>query len=57
MTPSSEPQSTPSATGRPRQRLDTLDRVRREAAGLYREGRDGVRPAGDVHHLTATLAR
>lgn len=37
-------------------RLDSPDRVRREAVRLYREGRDGSRAAGDVHHLAATLA-
>lgn len=42
---------------RPRQpRLDSVVRIRREAARLFREGRDGTRPAGDVHHLTASLA-
>lgn len=56
MTSPSDPQSIVSATLRPRQRLDSLDRVRREAVRLYREGRDGTRPAGDVHHLTASLA-
>jgi hypothetical protein len=39
-----------------RSRLDSLDRVRREAVRLYREGRDGARPTGDVHRLAATLA-
>ena len=41
---------------RVRVRLDTMDRVRREAVRLYREGRDGTRPPRDVHQLAATLA-
>lgn len=49
------PSPTP-ARARPRLRLDSVDRVRREIVKLYREGKDGTRPAGDVHHLTASLA-
>jgi hypothetical protein len=37
-------------------RLDSPARIRREAVRLYREGRDGIRPANDVHELAAALA-
>lgn len=41
---------------RSRQRLDTMDRVRRAAAQLFREGRDGLRDVSDVSKLVNVLA-
>ena len=40
----------------PRVRLDSLERVRREMARLYVEGKHGRRPAGDVSKLANVLA-
>jgi hypothetical protein len=42
-------------TRRSRVRLDTRDRVRREAARLYVDGRDGRRDPRDVSQLAAAL--
>jgi hypothetical protein len=39
-----------------RLRLDTIDRVRREMAKLYRDGRDGRRDTQDVSRLANVLA-
>jgi hypothetical protein len=41
---------------RPFLRLDTSDRIRREAVRLYRAGRDGKRDVADVSKLTNCLA-
>ena len=40
----------------PRVKLDTIDRVRRELARLYTEGRDGRRDVADVSKLASVLA-
>jgi hypothetical protein len=44
------------APRRCRLRLDTMDRVRRELARLYRDGRDGERDTQDVSRLANVLA-
>jgi hypothetical protein len=46
--------------GRPRLRLDSLDRIRRELTKIYRQGRDGERDVGDsskLAHILALVAR
>jgi hypothetical protein len=44
------------ATRRSRVRLDTRERVRREVARLYVDGRDGRRDPHDVSELASALA-
>jgi hypothetical protein len=46
----------PPRHGRPRLRLDSLDRVRRELTKIYRQGRDGERDVGDSSKLANILA-
>jgi hypothetical protein len=55
--PSPEPRKASGRTPRPpRVKLDTIDRVRRELARLYTEGRDGRRDVADVSKLASVLA-
>ena len=55
--PAPKPRKASGCTPRPpRVRLDTLDRVRRELARLYTEGRDGRRDVADVSKLASVLA-